>query len=181
MKIDFKKFKLKEKIVLLNAVILTVIAVILIFLIFPSVTLIRKIQINIQSQLIELENKYNKAQALRQTSSNLKKVEPLVGLLDRGYIKQEKEIEFITNLEELAVKNRITQKLNLGSIKINKTPQKVTLQIFTKGKFEDQVRYLKGLEKLNYYSNVKNVEIIKDTAKKDGDTKMVLLVDTYWQ
>ncbi|KKQ61331.1 MAG: hypothetical protein US81_C0007G0011 [Parcubacteria group bacterium GW2011_GWE2_38_18] len=182
MKIDLKKIKLKERIILLNAAIIIIIAGILLLLIFPSISLIKKIQFNIQSQLVELENKYNKAQILRQTSSNLKKVEPLVGLLDQGYVKQENEIQFITALEELAVKNQISQKLNLGNIKINKTvPQKVTLQINTRGQFPDQVKYLRGLEKLNFYINVKTIEIIKNSSEKEDDTNMTLVVDTYWQ
>lgn len=177
----YKNFKLKNKIILLNIVIAVIIVFVLYFIIIPNVEIIKKIQFDIQSQLIELENKYKKSQSLRQVSDNLKQIEPQISLLDQVYIKQDQELLFITALEDLATKNHITQKLNLGNVKVNTTPQKSILQINTQGNFVDQIGYLRGLESLNYYINIKTIEIYKNSTDNQESTSMTLVVDTYWQ
>ncbi|MDP2708669.1 MAG: hypothetical protein Q8O93_01280 [bacterium] len=193
----YLKFNLKNKIVASSVGFLLTILFLIFFIVAPTIKDIRAMGDEIEAQRLDLENKYIKGQSLKQLSENLKKIEPRLNLLDQVFINKNRELEFITSLESQANKNNIDQKINLSPPQIaeNQNFQKTVLQLFTKSSFTRQLRYLTNLESLNYYINIKQLELSPAaeagpprSIDRDGpplpadssNINMYISADTYW-
>lgn len=167
------------------------------FIIIPTIREIKDISGAIEAQREDLEKKYIKSQKIRQLAQNLKEIKPKLELLDQIFINKNRELEFITSLENEANKNQISQKINLSASQQveNKNFQKTNLQLLTKGGFIKQLRYLMNLENLSYYINVKLLELFpasdNEQAKADSQRvlpahietnqlNMLINADTFW-
>lgn len=186
------KLSLEKKIILSIIFLVLFILSIIFFIILPAVKDIKDIRDDIDSQRIDLEKRYINGQNIRSLSEKLNKVESQIAILDQSFINKNCGLEFITTLEEIADKNKIVQKINL-SAQINKNDdlyKKIPVQFFTQGNFLNQLNYLIDLEALNYYINIKSIEIISGNFKSldpnDGDSNqsrvnMIIQADTYWK
>lgn len=85
----------------------------------------------IEEQRIDLERKYIKGYSLRRLTENLKKIEPKLSSLDQIFINKNRELEFITTVENEANKAQVSQKIILNSPKTaaNQEFQKNSLQL----------------------------------------------------
>lgn len=181
------KISLKQKILILNGVIISIIASIIFFVVLPSVNEIKDIQNSIQIQYDDLENKYIKGQSLKRLSDNLKKIDPLIEKLDGVFIKESDQVGFITFLENLATENKISQKITLNPPQVNNYYKKIPMQIATNGSYFKQMNFIKKIESLNYYITIKSIEISPSTENgiensgENVNTDMVMNVDTYWK
>lgn len=128
----------------------------------------------IEEQKIDLEKKYIKGYGLRQLTENLKKIEAKLNLLDQVFINRNRELEFITALENEANHSQINQKINLSLPKVleNQRFQKSDLRLFTNGEFANQLKYLINLESLSYYINIKSLEL--SSLRGSGQAALVL-------
>lgn len=152
----------------------------------------------IEEQMMDLEKKYIKGNSLRQLTENLKKIEPKLDLLDQIFINKNRELEFITTLENEANNNRVAQKINLNSPDTAEKQefQKNSLQLLAQGDFNKLLKYLMDLESLSYYINIKLLEItpITDSGKTavnnqaaaatgngTGNLNMLIDANTYWK
>lgn len=179
---NFKKIGTEKKISIAGFIIAAIIACIIIFVIIPGISGIKKIGEDIMQQRIDAENKYKKGQKLNKLAENLKIIEPQIEKLDQIFINQNDALKFITSLEETAEKNKVKQKINL--LIAQKAPfnnyQKMPLQLFIEGNFIDELNYLLSLENLNYFVNIKLLEITAGEAK-GGSADMLIFADTYWK
>lgn len=193
----YPKFNLKNKIVASLVGLILVIFSLLYFIVIPTIRDIKTMSNEIEGQKIDLEKKYIKGQSLRQLTENLKKIESKLDMLDQIFINKNRELEFITTLENQANKNRVSQKINLSAPQEaeNQNFQKTDLQLFTKGSFLGQLQYLLDLEYLSYYINVKLLELFpagageqtktdsQEISPSPGETNninMYINADTYW-
>lgn len=193
----YLKFNLKNKITASLISFLVIILSLTYFIILPTVKEIKAMGIAIAAEREDLEKKYIKGQSLKQLTENLKKIETRLKLLDQIFINKNRELEFITSLENEANKSQVSQKINLNAPQPEKNQnfQKTVLELRTKGNFIKQLKYLSNLEHLNYYINVKLLEL--SPASGDEQTKtgnqglpadveetnslnMYLDADTYW-
>lgn len=186
------KFDLKNKITISLVGWLAIILSLVYFIVIPTVKEIKVINNAIEAERQDLEKKYVKGQSLKQLTENLNKIEPKLKLLDQIFINKNRELEFITSLENEANKSQVSQKINLSAPQpeANQNFQKTGLQLFTKGGFLKQLKYLLALERLSYYINVKLLELspagrepIKIENQAAGETSslnMYLDADTYW-
>jgi len=188
------KISLKNKIIASSTGFLLVIAGLIYFIVLPTVSDIKTMNGEIDAQRIDLETKYLKGQSLKQLSENLNKIEPQLALLDQIFINQNRELEFITSLENQANQNRVAQKINLSAPEAtaNQNFQKISLQLSARGDFTDQLRYLIGLESLGYYINVNRLELslagagqdetaaAAKTVPAEANLNLYLNADTYW-
>ena len=176
------KINLKKKIIIVVTAILIIIAVAVIFLIMPAIKNIKEIGENIKTRRLDAEEKYLKGQSLKALSENLKKIEPEINKLDKIFIEQSQALELVTSLEKIAEKNNVSQKINLAANqKVNYSDyQKIPLQILTQGNFINQLNYLINMENLNYYINIKILELASSGAG-NGDISMLIFADTYWK
>ncbi len=191
------QLNLKNKIIASFACFLAAISVLACLIVVPTIKEIKSMGESIEAQREDLERKYIKGQSLRKLTDNLSEIEPRLKSLDQIFINKNRELEFITGLENEASKNGVSQKINLSAPeKIeNQNFQKTKIQLFTKGSFIKQLQYLLSLEHLNYYINVNLLEL--SPAAGDGQVKtdkpglppaagetnnlnMYIDADTYW-
>ncbi|NTW22069.1 type 4a pilus biogenesis protein PilO [Candidatus Falkowbacteria bacterium] len=184
-----KKLGLKEKILLINLVLIGISGSLIYFLILPNIDDINRIKKEIDTQLIDLEVKYQRGQSIKKLNANLKKIEPDIATLDQVFIKETEQVNFITSLEELATKHNLKQKLALGKAQKSKSSfKKIPLQISLEGSYRTLLAYLHDLETLGSYVNVKSIDIISTSATNVDENGMTrnnisanLSVETYWQ
>lgn len=178
----FAKINLKKKIIIIVAAILIIIVAATVFLIMPAIKNIKEIGENIKSRRLDAEEKYLKGRSLKALSNNLKKIEPEINNLDKIFIEQSQALELVTALEKIAEKNNVSQKINLATNqKVDYSDyQKMPLQILTHGNFINQLNYLINMENLNYYINIKILELASSGAGS-GDVSMLIFADTYWK
>ena len=175
------KFDLNHKITASLIGLLIVILSLIYFIVAPTIKEIKTMGQAIEAQREYLEKKYRKGQNLKQLTENFKKIEPKLELIDQIFINKNRELEFITSLENEANKSQVSQKINLSAPSKETGPnfKKIGLQLFTKGDFEKQLSYLLGLEHLSYYINIKLLEL-SPAGGETNSLNMYLDADTYW-
>jgi len=160
------------------------------FVIFPSIRDIKNIKNEIESQRLELERRYVKGQSLRKMKEKLERAQEKIHVLDQVFIGQDAGLEFITALEGAAGKNGVNQKINL----LSQTPvdngfyKIVPLQLSSQGEISRQMSYLVSLETLNYYVNIKSLELSSGSrfaptgeAESAANVNLFVVADTYWR
>ncbi len=178
---NIPKISLKKKIILNISILLVAMSITIIFIIKPAIGEILKIGGEIDMQREDLERKYQKGQSLKKLTEDLKIIEPQLEKLDRIFIKQDKSLEIITSLEKIAEDNGVEQKINLNTrgTKIS-DHQKIPIQIFSRGNFFNQLKYLTNLESFNAYININILEFNGNINNPD-DLSMLIFGDTYWK
>lgn len=173
------KLDLRKKIILSFVGFFVFIFAIIFFIIIPAVRDIKNIGAEIEWQRMDLEKKYIKGQNLKNVSEKLKKAEEKIHVLDRIFVDGNNSLGFITAVEAVANNNNVDQKINLPpSVEAGDSLyQTVPLQIFSQGDFNQQLNYLIGLETLNYYINVKLLEL----SSGSDSVNLFLTADTYWR
>ena len=198
----YQKFDLKNKIIATLVGFVLIISGLIYFIVVPTVKDIKTRGGAIEEQVIDLEKKYIRGNSLRQLTENLKKIEPRLSSLDQIFINKNRELEFITTLENKANETQISQKINLSppNTAENIEFQKNSLQLFTNGEFTKQLKYLIKLESLNYYINIKSLELsssprggqtapsIKNSDRETSASEqepsninLSITADTYWK
>lgn len=198
----YLKSNLKNNLLANLAGFMLVITFLLYFIIRPAVKEIKTIGNSLEEQREYLEKQYGKSQNLKKTAESLNKIESKLKLLDRVFINKNRELEFITSLEDKANLNQINQKINLNSPPTtnNEDFQIINLQLYSEGEFIKQLKYLMDLESLSYYINIKSLELssspksgqaipnIKNSGQEtlvseDESSRINLSVtaDTYWK
>jgi len=190
---EFKKLiklDLRKRIILSVVGFFIFIFAVVYFVIFPSVRDIKNIKNEIESQRLELERKYVKGQSLRKMTEKLERAQEKIHVLDQVFIGPDAGLEFITALEGAAGKNGVNQKINLlsqapvdnGFYKI------VPLQLSSQGEISRQMSYLVSLETLNYYVNIKSLELSSGSrfaptgeAESAANVNLFVVADTYWR
>ncbi|MDD5031843.1 MAG: type 4a pilus biogenesis protein PilO [Patescibacteria group bacterium] len=186
----FFRLDLKKRITISLIGFFLFIFVIIYFVIFPSVRDIRNIKNEIQEQRLELERKYVKGQSLKKMTEKLKRAEEKIHVLDQVFIKEDAGLEFVTALEEAAGKDGVNQKINLLSLSPveNEFYKMVPLQVSSQGGASQQMNYLVDLETLDYYVNIKLLELSSGSrSAPTGDSgsaanvNLFITADTYWR
>lgn len=198
----YQKINLKNKIIAILVGFVLIIFGLIYFIVVPAIRDIKIIGGEIEDQRIDLEKKYIKGGSLRQLTENLKIIEPKLSLLDQIFINKNRELEFITTLENQANEAKVVQKINLSPPPTteNQEFQKNDLQLSVNGEFNEQLKYLINLESLNYYINIKSLElsatprsgqpapVIKNSSQEIAvlnsdfnDINLSITADTYWK
>lgn len=187
---EIVKLNLKNKIILSIGSFFIFIFIVIYFVIFPSIRDIKNIRDDIEAQRVDLERKYVKGQSLKSLSEKLAKAEEKIHVLDQVFIGEEDGLEFVTTLEGIAGKNNIKQKINLLPSLVTDSSyyQLVPLQLFPQGNFNQLLDYLTGLETLNYYINIKSLDLSSssrtvalETEAPQGNVSLFIIADTYWR
>ncbi len=186
MKIErIKKISLKSKVIISTIFFVLFIASIVFFIIIPAVNDIKTIRDEINGQRLDLEIKYVKGQSLKSISEKLEKVQPKIDELDRVFIDKNRNLDFITALEEVALNNNIIQKINLLDKKDGGVYELIPVQLFSSGSFNNVMDYLVDLESLSYYINIDSIRITSSNktlaGSYDGGVNILIFATTYWR
>jgi Tfp pilus assembly protein PilO len=191
----FEKFNLKNKITVSLVGFIIVFFCLICFIVTPTIKDIKSMSEQIEAQKIDLEKKYIRGHGLKQLAENLKKVQPQLSLLDQIFINKNRELEFITALENKANASRISQKISLSAPEATESQQfqKSNLRLYIQGKFDKQLEYLLNLESLNYYVNIKSLEFAPTSdvgansqenqlpQNQGNNINMFISAETYWK
>lgn len=193
---NLTKINMKKRIFIVPAVFILFVTGLIYFIVLPAMKDIKEIGAQIESQRTDLDKKYYKSKNAKQSTKSLKAIEGDVEKLDRVFIGKNQELAFITALEETANKNNINQNINLdlSSGAKNNKYDKIPLKLTTQGNFINQFNYLRDLERLNYYLNIKSLDLSAGGGASayppldkiinydsGANIKMVILADTYWK
>ncbi len=189
---DFKKINLKQKIFFSIFISFVFLFLLSFFVILPSIQSMIDITIETKSVKNILDMKMSRAVDHHTAVKNYQTVKSNIHLLDQIFIQKSDSLLFVDQLENIAEKNNVSQSANL----INKNEEKkdfysiIPLQVSVSGEEDDILNYLKDLEDLDYYINIKDVDITNNVIKGISNKQiaesislgrsMVILADTFW-
>jgi Tfp pilus assembly protein PilO len=157
------------------------------FLIMPAAEKIKSIQISLEGQRLKIEKDYSAGKNLKKLAADLKTVEPGMGELKQSFIKKSEAMKFITSLEEIADKNMVLEKVSLGAEnKLGESYARIPIQLEVRGDFTGAMGYLTDFESLDYFLNVKSLEISainSDRVATGAKENLIMQItaDSYWQ
>lgn len=134
------------------------------FVIIGTMNNIKEIRGNIISEKINIEKNISQEKNMSELSAEVKKIEPQMKKFSQIFINNNRELEFITQLENIASKHNIKQKLSLQSLEIDEGNGddyyfEVPIDLETSGTLGNLINYLAELESLTYYININNISI----------------------
>lgn len=161
----------KQKIFIILGCAGITLALIILLIIVPSVKEMRDISQQIKQQLIQLEKKYEQSQHLQKTTRDIKKIQSFTPELNKIFITEGTELEFVTSLENIAQQCEVYQIIDL---KIADNQQQslsaipITLEV--RGNFTNVIKYINELEQLDYYININFLSIRPADQLKQAST-----------
>jgi Tfp pilus assembly protein PilO len=165
-----KKTPTKNKLVYLSAIFVSIVVGVVFIAVLPTINEIKNLRKNIISKKIELEETLIKERNMSKLNEKVKIIEPKLEELNNIFINENKELEFITTLEGVAINNNVKQTINLmtESAIAENGYKKIPLNLSVTGNFINVVKYLTEIESLNYYIDIKNFNISSENKKIDG-------------
>lgn len=171
----------EKKLILIILFLLILIFILIFVVINPILYEVKNLAESIEQEQAELENLYQKGKTLTQLKDELKKIEEEKYLLDGVFLLEKKELEFITVLEKIAAKNNVLQDVFLEERRPFQDDYKsMPVSLSLRSGFSDLIRYLRELEKLDFYFNIKSLEIAA-LPGKDNQLGIGIKANTYWK
>ena len=177
---------------IINSIVLVLLLIsVLSFLTIPSFREINRINQVIIDQETDLKKLYLQGQLLKKVKQQLLEIKPLISQLSNKFIQPEHGIQFITQLESLAINNNVQQEINF------KTNQKrdegfyqiMPIQLNVRGEFKNLIYFLRDLQQDHYYLTIDSINIF-NSAKKTVQSieginqistmDLILNAQSYW-
>ena len=114
LKIKAKNLNAKSKMIYSIILFLVVCLILIYAIVSPNVKKIKYLQKLIIGQKIEAEQNLIRQQNLSSVTKKIKQIEAQIDTLNSVFIKNNKELEFITTLEGIAAKNNVNQTININ-------------------------------------------------------------------
>jgi Tfp pilus assembly protein PilO len=192
MNFDFiSKISIKSKLIATLVLLVIFTAGIGYFIILPLAADIENIKDGIEAKREEVERKYQQRKQMGDITKKLDNIRSQIDVLNRPFVLNSKNLEFITKLEQIAADSNVEQDL---SLLVNKQESKdfykvIPVEIKTAGDIRSQMEYLAKLESLDKYINIDYLIINSSSAgtfkkeeQSDGGQGVDMLInaDTYW-
>jgi len=175
---NFKKITIKQKIVLFFFIFLLAALTITYTVLIPTIKAIIKEKESIIMQKIELEKKILREKNMVKLSEKLKIIKPQIETIENTFINKNRELEFITTLEGIALRNDVIQKLNLNIDKnFEKNYIKIPLNINVQGTYDNLIDYIVDLENYKYYININSIQF----SFTQDNYSLSISADSYWK
>lgn len=189
MKIEFKqKLNIKSKIAISFSIALVGVIFLLYVFILPSKRAITDMRRSVYEMNVEMEKKYQKTLDLKRLNEKMKKIDPEVAAINNAFLSRERDVEFITALEAVAIDNGVQQSISLGQLQTDAkavfAQMPITLEVF--GGYQEVRKYLEGLENLSYYLIIKDLELGRETSTTQegggrSGLRATINATTYWR
>ena len=159
----------KNKLIAYLAVALIINVGIIWLVLRPSLNQIVTVRNDILNLKIDSENKITREKNIYDLNEKIKKIEPQLEKINSAFVSQNRELEFITAIENLETKNNVKQSLNINLSNPEKGEifSKVPVAIEVTGSFSNLMNYLADIESLNYFINITGLSLKKTTADSD--------------
>ncbi len=174
MKKDTKKTNTNNAIIFSILFYIVVTIVLIYFVIIPSIDYIKKTSISIIDQRIATDQYFENMNMEKKLEKDLDSIENELSMIDRFFIKKDQGlVDFIKDLEDLAIRNKIDQKSNINYDNIcTDKYQKLSIKLNSSGNFKNTINYISELESMKYYINIRSIELIKSSANAAGSNSI---------
>ncbi|MCU0679045.1 MAG: type 4a pilus biogenesis protein PilO [Planctomycetes bacterium] len=183
-----------QKYVLIFIAFLLTAALLLFGLIRPNLAKIKYVRGEIITQKKNSEDIVKNEINANRLSEKFDIIEPELEKFNQIFINRNRELEFITTLENTASQENINQKINFNLVPgaSEQIYQMVPLEISAQGEYEKILSYLNALENLTYYLNINTLEfstgaaVFTPASPTDGASggktiNLRITANTYWR
>lgn len=187
MNIETKLAKLtsQQKIYIHVGFTIAIIICLSFFIIWPSIKSINESDSSIAQQRVKMEKKYIEGQEMKKISSLAKKIAIKTEKINKTFLKNGHEVDFITDVENISTNNDVKININLNDIKSAKENYKIMpITISIQGKSNNVVKFLNTIESSPYYININSIEISSNEDYENNSQKEISLnitAETYWK
>jgi len=142
-----------------------------IFIIYPALREINKVNQEITSERIKLEKKLALGLNIKKIINDLKLIEDTANDLDHIFLEKNSELNFIGNLESIANKYNLTLNItsDFTSQDIGYNISRVEVQIIASGNYKQILQFIAELENQTYYFNLQSISFSKN-KRTDNST-----------
>ncbi|MFA4818947.1 MAG: hypothetical protein WC621_03835 [Patescibacteria group bacterium] len=138
------------------------------FIIGPSLREILNLSDQIYQQRIDLEKLYRKGKILKQTLKDYQTIKPTVGQFNSIYVERGNELNLITAMEKVASDHTVDQEIIIGTPDIKGDKNSLPIQLQVNAPLANLLKYLGGLEQMDYYLNIQTLRVSKYSARSNA-------------
>jgi len=156
-------------------------AFLLLLVVYPSFGQIKNLTNKISDLKLSLE-KETGTTPVKETLTLYNTYEKKINILNSSLPSKNRELEFITALEDIAAKNNLKQKITFSQYSplekniFFKRPLAISLS----GNFAELINYLGEIEQLPFYININNLRVNKKEVS-DENSEIFITANTYWR
>jgi Tfp pilus assembly protein PilO len=170
---------LQKKLFIFISSIVLAVALISFLIVLPSLRQISELKRSINATEEFIEQQYLRTQHTKKSIRHLSEVLVQTEKFYNAVLKKEEELKIITQLEGLAAKNKIDQKIDLQFIEpvaenektsVKKQPFDLPyyqISFSNTGEFQNLVAFLQDLEGLDYYLIIDSLQWGSPSAKRE--------------
>jgi len=171
------KLNSNKKIYILSSTALIILFVLLVFVIIPFHNQINSYNNEIYDQRVQLAIQKQQRENIEETQRDYNKIKNEVDKISKVFIRKDKTLNLISDLEIIAAQKNIDQKIAITSNAETAPSNTLDLKISLTGSFTNIVQYLVKLEKLDYYVVIDDLNFIN----QENGTSLQFSAHTYSQ
>lgn len=173
----------KNKFYINIAIILLFFISISVFIIYPALKEIIKVNREITNERILLERKLALGLNIKKIAKDLEEIEGSAQNLDDIFLEQNSELDLISNLESIANKHNVAININsdFTGQDIGSNILKVEIQLSLNGSYKQILEFMNELENQKNYFNFKSISFSKNQKSNAAVITAQLISDTYFK
>lgn len=173
----------KNKFFINIGIILVFFSLIAVFIIYPAVVEISRVNKEITDERIKLEKKLALGLNIKKIIKDLEEIEGPAKQLDTIFIAKGTELDLVNQLELISNKHDVG--LELSSDFIGKTLElgisQVEIQLIVTGEYRQIINFIKEVEEMNSYLNIKSINFSKKRGTPSSQIVAQLIGNTYFK
>lgn len=129
-------------------------------LIFSAVFITREVKAQntaIREEITKLDKRHLNAENLRTNLAQVKEIGAQVTDYDEYFFTNGDELQLITDLESMAAKNKITQRIITSNLD-NYQNNRISIEIGATGDYSDLLEYMNDLENYKYFLTIQKLD-----------------------
>jgi Tfp pilus assembly protein PilO len=168
------KLNHEKKIITLLALISVITLVIILGIIWPTINYIKKLEEDTTSLRNYLEKKYEHTKSIRTSKQQIEEISSAVNQYSNYMFFQGDELKLITILENIAVANKITQKIDNSNLD-KLSGDTINISLTLNGDYFNILKYLSTLEKEKYYFNINHLQLSSAVSPQNNNPDATIM------
>ncbi len=138
----------------------------------------------IEEEITKLNKKHLEIDNLRDNLQQIKNIDEDISIYEKYLFTKGNELDLIEDLENLAIANKVTQKIVTHNID-NKKSEILEITLSIDGLYSNAIRYLYDLENYDYFINIERIELLPkistalETSPNNPSVNMRLKISLY--
>ena len=160
-------------------------AALVILVVVPSFKKIRLINEQVLEERIRLKKLYTKGQVQKTVQQNFASIKNEVQFLDEMLLKENQELDFITQIEHVAENSGIEIDMSIGKTK--RIPEQrfseLEVNYTVNGSWEQFMEWISGIESLPTYTNIHEINVAihtDDSNELERNAIIGIEANTFW-